>query len=80
MSEIKYKIEKGVPIPKKKTPNSHKTSLSITLRSLEIGDSVFLPKVNRERGGSILVYYKKHTGFGYTLRTVEGGIRVWRTE
>ena len=66
------KIEKGVPIPPAKT----KIGLSATLRSMEIGDSIFLQVVGQNRLGGRIA---RVLGKGNWASRKEGaGCRVWR--
>ena len=72
MSEIK--VETGIPIPLKR-----RRGVTGALRNLKrVGDSVFLPKANPRSvpqcAGDAGLRGK------YTARTVEGGVRVWRTK
>jgi hypothetical protein len=75
----KLKIERGIPVPKKHGAGAHQdpNSVSGVLRRLQTGESVLVPGklTNVSR---IVGYTKLATGYQFTCRTVEGGIRVWR--
>lgn len=50
-------------------------------RGMEVGQSFFVPKGSRNRIGAAMAGFHKsrrNNGARFTLRTVEGGIRVWR--
>lgn len=68
-----FPIEKGVPI-RGNTPRRY------PLREMEVHDSFFVP--NKTPGGlsSSLRHARQVTGYRFTTRTVEGGVRVWRIE
>lgn len=65
-------IEKGVPIP----DNRIKTGLYPALRSMDVGDSVFIAGAKKNVATAA---FSKHRPRTFTLRKVEGGIRIWRT-
>lgn len=69
-------IETGVPDPSRQA--TIQRILLATLPRMSAGDSVFVPG----RPNSIRPLMQR-VGFRrpqYTTRTVEGGIRIWRTE
>lgn len=77
MSETAYKIETGIPVPTKQG----KPSVAATLRALKPGESVLFPDkkittISRECCVQVL---RCGDGRSYTCRTVEGGVRAWRT-
>ena len=71
------KIEKNIPIPEKRR--------TYPLDELDIGDS-FLVQVPKEEIKSARnklsasVSNASKTGSKFTVRVVDGGLRVWRTE
>lgn len=67
MSELK--IEKGIPLP------PVRPGISSTLRSTEVGDSVFLP--GYKTTGAVRGILANLTG-KFAARKVDGGVRVWR--
>lgn len=71
MSE--FKIEKGVPIPQ---PKSGKVGgWARALADADIGDSVFLAGRNAK---DVVGGVGNHGNRWATVRTVEGGVRVWK--
>lgn len=68
------KIEKGIPIPKTRGRSGGRAGL---LRSLKAGESVVLPMTAPI--ASTAASYALGKG-NYTVRTVEGGARVWRVK
>lgn len=74
MSE--YKIEKGVPTP-------HKTDRVYPFSQMEIGDSFFIPNLSTSDGRYQSVssagrgQFKRHNK-KFSMRSENGGVRVWR--
>ena len=70
-----FKIEKGIPIP----DSRHVAGFSAMLRKLKPGDSIL--RTGIICGGQVtgnIGKVSKQTGFKFTTRKVEGGVRVWR--
>ncbi len=66
---IEYKVEKGVPPPETHTSK-------YPFKSMAVGDSFFAPGGSRLAIGA---YAAKALGkSNYTVRSVDGGVRVWR--
>lgn len=63
-----------IPATMARTPRAGK----YPWRTMEIGDSFFSEETNRNRIGSAASKAAKKTGFRFTVRVVDGGIRVWR--
>lgn len=66
-------IEKGIPIPGKKTGHYARV---YPWYEMEVGDSVFTEKTNLSGcfgGGRV-----RASGRRFAQRKVEGGIRIWR--
>ena len=74
----RFKIERGVPIPKARANNGAKIrGISGVMRKLKKGDSVYLP-VNH---GYASAAASRHIGAGcYQTRREGAGVRVWRTK
>jgi hypothetical protein len=77
-------IENSIPIPATKRPGAGRRG-TYPFAALEVGQSFFVPnqpgKTNRRLRtaiGGLAQYITKKTGYRFTSRTVEGGIRVWR--
>ena len=68
MKNDEPKIEKNVPIPKKRT-----SGVSALLRKLKVGESILLPKQ--------AAYTQAYAVLGKgncTIRSTPDGVRVWR--
>lgn len=78
---MNMKIEKNIPIPPKRIGAN-----AYPLKSMDIGDSFHVPVVKSEvakvRAGLIasVRYCKLQTAMNFVCRSVDGGLRVWRTE
>ena len=72
-----FKLEHNVPMPLKLGPRA----LKYPWRQMKVGDSVFVAGVKQGTIGSSLLWAKTTMGGGanFATRTVEGGVRVWRT-
>lgn len=73
-----FKIEKGVPIPKRQSSRLGKSKYPY--QAMNVGDSILLPHFTRtsQLGGTLDVW-KRATGWAFESRSVKGGVRVWRT-
>lgn len=75
---MKYKIDKGVPIPKQETRGRRPI---YPFGKLEVGDSFAVDIELRERIQAYAAQYKRYHGGGwdYVTRSNETETRVWRT-
>ena len=71
-----YTIEKGIPIPPKH--KREKGKLTYPYDDMEIGDSVLIPDKRQGTLQSSIRQAHFRTGYMFTMRTVKGGVRVWR--
>ncbi len=75
------KIEKGIPMPASRRDGHSK----YPLKDMEVGDSFFVANSPDGRSPAKTIrwtvgaFRKKNTGTKFSVRVVEGGIRVWRT-
>ena len=69
-----YEINKGVPVP----PFAVHRNTKYPFRSMEIGDSFFVPDIQHHNMSSVMAYHKKAYGTQFTARQEDNGIRVWR--
>jgi hypothetical protein len=69
-------IEKGIPIP----TNGKNGSVTELLRTLEVGDSILLAGRLITAAQPLIRNAAKKSEREYTSRTVEGGVRIWRTK
>lgn len=67
-------IEKNVPIPKNMRGSGSRTPFW----SMEVGDSIFVGLSAAH--ASALTAPARKAGRKFTVRTVEGGTRIWRIE
>jgi hypothetical protein len=65
-------IEKNVPFPE-----SSYGSIANTLRKMDVGDSFFYGNATSVR--AVLTRIGTETGFVFTTRKENKGVRVWRT-
>jgi hypothetical protein len=72
-----FKIEKGVPlIPR---PGG-RTGSKYPLDEMEVGDSFLVEGGTVKNLSCTIRAHAKKVGGKFATRTVEGGVRVWRTE
>ncbi|MGI9535133.1 MAG: hypothetical protein ACR2NW_09290 [Thermodesulfobacteriota bacterium] len=77
-------IEKNIPIPADSRGHSRKYPFD----KMEINDSILIPFENgkskikiRNSVSSCLGYFRKeHPDLKFTLRTINEGVRIWRTK
>lgn len=74
---MSYTIEKGIPIPDR---TGWAAKLHATLNSMEIGDSLFVPKSDKspQQIYSNLSSFKRKTGKAFLSRSAQNGTRIWR--
>ena len=79
--QLDLKIEKNIPIP---APHRGvNRPLKYPWDKLEIGDSVLIPAKNKSDKETIrtaATSYGRKRKMLFVSRTVEGGVRVWRTK
>jgi hypothetical protein len=68
-------IEKDVPMPM----NGKGTHGKYPWKLMEVGNSFLAANVSINNIGSSRINAQNQTGFKFICRTVEGGVRVWRT-
>lgn len=73
-SNSEFKIEKNVPIPADRRKKS-----KYPWKEMEIGDSFFVPGKGTHEFRAVPGAQKRY-GMKFTMRAVEGGVRVWRVE
>ncbi len=69
-------IEKGVPL----NTNRIHGNARYPWREMEVGDSFLVLERKITNFSAIANSACKRTGFKFTCRTVEGGVRVWRVK
>lgn len=74
------KVERGVPMPgANSSKGENARTWDATLARLETGDSFALPLAAKASAGKYLARHAKATGRTYATRTVDSGLRIWRT-
>lgn len=78
VSATNYKIEKSVPVGGK--GYQYNGPRKYPFPSMEVGDSIFVPDQasSGTAANSAHAYGLKH-GLRFASRSVEGGVRIWRT-
>jgi hypothetical protein len=76
-----FKVESGIPMP---TPTYGGGANVYPWNDMGIGDSFFVAtdgsKRANSRVGSAASQRSRRVGHRFAVRTVEGGVRVWRVE
>ena len=72
-------IEKDIPIPATRKPGRSADKYAI-LMDMEVGDSVMVTNVKSASVAHQARIVGKDTGYKFTVRPVEGGVRVWRSK
>lgn len=72
-------IESGVPLP---ASYINGRPASYPFRKMEVGQSIFIPeeKVSPHHAAKRAYAAGRRTGYKFTCRKVDGGVRVWRIE
>jgi hypothetical protein len=71
------KIETNIPMPAKLGSGRE---AKYPWATMNVGDSFFAPGAKgASMAGNIATAKKRYPGTAYTYRTVDGGVRVWRT-
>ncbi len=74
---MSIEIEKDIPLTT--NPTQSPTAL-YPWRQMEVGDSFFVAGKTQANFGSHVFQSGKRLGKKFAVRTVEGGVRVWRTK
>jgi hypothetical protein len=81
-----YEIEHGIPVPPLRSGSG--IGEKMPLGKMELGDSFLVPihmsngdaRQLRNRLNGVVGYYSKKSGKRFAVRSVDGGVRVWRVE
>ena len=68
-----FLIEKNIPIPDKR-------AWKYPWKEMEVGDSIFIKGKSINALTATGLRYLKKDGWDFAMRTVDGGVRVWRTK
>jgi hypothetical protein len=77
------KIEKGIELPKRtggsgRTGRNKFPTLHYPWKDMEVGDSFLVAGRTTRKVGSAATLAGNRYGMKFTVRAVEGGVRVWR--
>ena len=72
MADKDIKIDTGIPIPRKRS------ELKYPFGALRVGESLFVNNCTPGALSGSRQYAAQKYGFKFVMRTVEGGVRVWR--
>ena len=75
MVQTVYQIESGIPIPAQRRKSN---GLKYPFRHMKLGDSFFVAKKDSTAISGHCSYANRLLGHRFCLRTVAGGVRVWR--
>ena len=73
-----YKIEAGIAIPSANRYKGGRKS-KYPFADLKVGESFLVPSKTTMSFGATVQTARKRTGFTFTTRNVDGGVRIWRT-
>lgn len=69
-------IEKNIPVPEQ---SGRGRRAKYPFSKMEVGDSVFFPGENSSSRCSIAAHaYGHRVGWKFSVRTMDGGVRIWR--
>ena len=77
MVQTVYQVEAGIPIP---LARRRSNGLKYPFKHMRIGDSFFVGKKDSVSISGHVSYAKRLLNQNFTIRTVAGGVRVWRTK
>lgn len=78
MRKKPIKIERGIPMPPKGIGGPGRPRM-YPWDDMKVGDSFFVPSIRSSANiASSKGIAMKRTGFAFSTRSVEGGVRVWR--
>lgn len=77
MAAPEFKIEKGLPIPEKRTAPKY-IGLVDAIRRMEVGDSMTLPVVNKWNPNCNIRTAAKIARVKVTVRVIGNEVRFWR--
>lgn len=74
---MEYEIEDGVEIPQNIGRSSRR---KYPFPDMEVGQSFFVPGVKTQAVNGPMQRWKMVLGRRFTIRKMDGGVRVWRIE
>lgn len=74
-----FTIDKGVPLPPHRPSGGMGRLPTYPWHQMEVGDSFFVPGgVLKKLATAASATARRHPPLRFSLRTVDGGVRVWR--
>ena len=73
-----FVVESGIPIPPRPRRGGKLNKWKYPWLKLKPGDSFFVPGKTGRNFRAQAHHAEKRTGLQFVLRTVDGGVRVWR--
>lgn len=71
--EVKYEVDKGVPIPVRR--------VLPPIKDLKVGESILFAEIDRPNVQSSASRYKRKFGYEYTIKKQDNNkCRIWRTK
>ena len=72
MSELSYKIEKGIPAP------DRWSTAKYPFLTMEVGDSFFVSGDQSSKLSAAACQCRRRSGMVFMVRKMDGGVRCWR--
>ncbi len=72
-----FKIDRKVPMPE---ITGRGAPPKYPFREMQVNDSFFIPKGNNRSLATRASIAGKALGYRFTVRAVEGGVRIWRVK
>ena len=77
ITEAEKLFDKDVPMP----PNTRGGwPKKYYFDLMQIGESQFLPDVTQDKINPVAQQIKRRLGYKFSIRSVEGGVRIWRIQ
>ncbi len=79
MKSIAIKIESDVPVPEHRSYRRSPRKTDV-LKDMEVGNSVFFHGMTGAQFSGSMTWQKLRNGKRFITRTMDGGVRIWRTK
>lgn len=73
-----YAIETNIPVPQ--IGGRGRKSSVYPFAQMNVGDSFFVPGITTTKITGTVFHHGKRLNMKFVTRTVDGGVRVWRTK
>lgn len=74
------KLQAGIAIPPKTRSGPKSPKWIDTVRGMQVGDSFLMPGKKPGESSAYASYWRRVTGYKFTTRSTNDGVRVWRVE